>query len=132
MGPFADRVDMHIKVTAVSKDSLELARKDTSGLSSRQMREIVQRTRQIQAERYHGTGYLDNGMLDDNGIKRFCRLDTDSLELMHAAYDKMNLTMRGYKKILKIARTIADVDGSDQIKQFHVAEALLYRVNMEE
>ena len=132
MGPFSDRVDMHIKVSPVSKDSLAAAKGTGICMSSREMREMVVKAREVQKRRYKGTGFQDNGSLDDSGIKRFCALKDSSKRMMNEAYDKMGLTMRGYKKILKIARTIADMDESETIQDTHIAEALMYRVNIED
>ena len=132
MGPFSDRVYMHIKVSPVSKDSLAAAKGAGICMSSREMREMVVKAREVQKRRYKGTGFQDNGSLDDSGIKRFCALKDSSKRMMNEAYDKMGLTMRGYKKILKIARTIADMDESETIQDTHIAEALMYRVNIED
>lgn len=131
MGPFADRIDMHIKVGRVPKEQLT-ARGSSTSMSSAQMRDIVSAAREVQRLRYAGTGYTDNGTLDDHGIKRFCKLDENCSQLMNRAYDKLGLTLRGYNKILKMARTIADINGSGDIREEHVAEALLYRVDLEE
>lgn len=131
MGPFADRIDMHIKVGRVPKEQLT-ASGSSPCMSSAQMRDIVSAAREVQRLRYEGTGYTDNGTLDDHGIKRFCKLDEDCRRLMDRAYDKLGLTLRGYNKILKMARTIADINGSENLREEHVAEALLYRMDLEE
>lgn len=132
MGPFADRVDMHLKVSPVPRERLMEARQAGTGMSSASMRQIVEETRERQRHRYRNTGYKDNGTLDDRGIERFCKLDAVCRTMMNEAYDKLGLTMRGYNKICKMARTIADVEGSEGIKEIHVAEALLYRVDLGE
>ncbi len=131
MGPFADRIDMHIKVSGVPKDQLTDFQNAGPGMSSEQMRNIVSAARQVQRQRYAGTGYVDNGTLDDSGIKRFCDLDGAGWKLMNRVYDKVGLTLRGYNKILKMARTIADMSESESIREEHVAEALLYRIDLE-
>ena len=131
MGPFADRIDMHIKVGRVPKEQLT-ARGSSTSMSSAQMRDIVSAAREVQRLRYEGTGFTDNGTLDDHGIRRFCKLDENCRQLMNRAYDKLGLTLRGYNKILKMARTIADINCSGDIREEHVAEALLYRVDLEE
>ena len=127
MGPFADRIDMHLKVNAVSKDSLIAARAKGPGMSSAEMRTIVSEVREVQRHRYKGTGYKDNGSLDDRGIKQYCILDDRGQKLINEAYEKLGLTMRGYNKILKMSRTIADIEGCGQIMENHLAEALMYR-----
>ena len=132
MGPFADRVDMHIKVNPVSRERLDMAKGNEPCMSSDEMRQMVSDARAIQKLRYKGTGYLDNGTLDDSGIKRFCVLDSGCKQMLYKAYEKMGLTMRGYKKMLKLSRTIADLDGSDEIREVHLAEALMYRMDLGE
>lgn len=132
MGPFADRVDMHIKVNPVSSDSLLRSAGRQEGMSSERMRNIVSKARKRQQQRYRGTGYKDNGTLDDTGIKEYCVLSGSSLKLMNGAYEKLGLTMRGYNKIMKLSRTIADIEDSDRILDCHVAEALMYRPDLEE
>ncbi|MDO4870158.1 MAG: YifB family Mg chelatase-like AAA ATPase [Bacillota bacterium] len=130
MGPFADRVDMHVKVSQVENNKLMEEASGNGAMSSAEMRAVVSAARNIQRQRYAGTGYLDNGTLDDGGIKQFCALDIKGRRIMEAAYDKLGLSMRGYKKILKIARTIADIDGAPDIREEHVAEALMYRMDL--
>ena len=75
---------------------------------------------------------MDNGTLDDNGIKRFCTLNAGCKALLDKAYEKLGLTMRGYKKMLKLFRTIADLDGSEAIEEAHLADALMYRMDLGE
>lgn len=127
-GPFSDRIDMHIKMTPVSGDVLD--GNETTGvvLSSRDMREQVGRARKIQAARYSGTGYHDNGSLDEKGVHAFCKPDDEGRKLMASAYDKLGLTMRTYNRLLKVARTVADLDGAEEIRYGHIAEALMYRI----
>jgi magnesium chelatase family protein len=128
MGPFADRVDIHIKVNPVEKDSLM---QYGNGMSTAEMREIVCRARALQAERYKGEPFRCNGQLDEKGIRKYCALGRESKELMMASYDRLGLSMRGYDKILRMARTIADLSESERIETEHVAEALMYRVDLE-
>lgn len=128
MGPFADRVDIHIKVNPVEKDSLM---QYGNGMSTAEMREIVCRARALQAERYKGEPFRCNGQLDEKGIRKYCALGRESKELMMASYDRLGLSMRGYGKILRMARTIADLSESERIETEHVAEALMYRVDLE-
>ena len=128
MGPFADRVDIHVKVNPVEKDSLM---QYGNGMSTAEMREIVCRARALQAERYKGEPFRCNGQLDEKGIRKYCALGRESKELMMASYDRLGLSMRGYGKILRMARTIADLSESERIETEHVAEALMYRVDLE-
>ena len=84
---------------------------------------------EIQKERYQGFRYRDNGSLDEWGIERFCRLDEACRTFLSIAYDKLGLTMRAHNRILKVARTIADLASSELIEQQHIAEALRYRIS---
>ncbi len=126
-GPFTDRIDIHIRVNPVSKENIAMIRENMKGESSEQMREKVMRAKAFQEERYREMRYKCNGELDENGIRRFCVLDEDSRKIMVSAYERMNLTMRAYYKILKLSRTIADIEGAEKIRKVHVAEALQYR-----
>ena len=126
-GPFSDRIDMHIRMTPVDREVL-IADKGSAWLSTGEMRSKVEQARQRQRERYRMDPVLTNGRLDEAGIRRFCRLDRSGSALLALAYEKMGLSMRGYHKILKIARTIADIEGSERILEEHAAEALQYRV----
>ena len=100
-------------------------------MSTAEMREKVSAARSIQEERYRDEPFSCNGQLDEKGILRYCALGREGRELMMASYDRLGLSMRGYSKILRMARTIADIDGSESINTDHVAEALMYRVDLE-
>lgn len=126
-GPFADRIDMHIRVNPVDRKRIKELEAEREWMSSDEMRKKVEYARKIQEERYQMTPYRYNGDLDEAGIKKFCRLDGDCLQLLLDAYEKYGLTMRAYKKIIKLSRTIADMEGCDKIQSQHVAEALMYR-----
>ena len=140
MGPFADRVDIHIKVNPVDQESLRSCggeqtlaggRPPLHWESTSEMRSKVSRARELQSLRYASEHFSCNGQLDENGIRRYCTLSRESREMMMASYDRLGLSMRGYSKILRIARTIADVEGSETIQTAHVAEALMYRVDLD-
>ena len=126
-GPFADRIDMHIKVNPVSRESIEESSLH-EGETSESMRLQVERCLAIQKERYRHTAYTSNGTLDEKGIERYCRLDSEGMRLVTDAYESMHMTMRAYSKVIKIARTIADLDGAAHIGADHIAEALMYRI----
>lgn len=129
MGPFADRIDMHIKVNPVDKDKLDEMKEGGQWENTASMRKKVIAARRVQQERYRNLKCKCNGELDEKGIRKFCELDEAGHSMMVAAYDRLNLSMRGYNKILKIARTIADLEGSENIRQEHVAEALMFRID---
>lgn len=128
-GPFSDRIDMHIKMTRISKEILENRNNDEIPMSSQTMRKQVEAARRIQEKRYYGSSYTNNGSLDAKGVEKFCPLDSESQALMTAAYDKLGLTMRAYTKVIKIARTLADLDEKERIENVHIAEALIYRIS---
>lgn len=127
-GPFSDRIDMHIRMSPVPGEMLDNTARAYKGMSSEEMKKAVTEARRIQAERYSGSRYKDNGSLDSAGIEIYCRLDDDCRKTMAAAYDRFSLTMRSYAKVIKTARTLADLDKSDDIKNVHVTEALSYRI----
>ncbi len=127
MGPFSDRIDLHIRMMPVERDELLSSSGNYTSTGSVQMRRQVEAARERQIYRYRESRYSSNGTLDEAGIRQYCRLDSRGDVLIRRAFDRMGLTMRGYHKILKIARTIADLEGSEQIGETHLAEALLYR-----
>ena len=124
-GPFADRIDMHIKVNGVSGEDVEKGHK---GACSAEMKAQVEACRELQAHRYQGTSYDTNGSLDEEGIELFCRMDDEAKDMLGRAYESMDMNMRVYSKLIKISRTIADLDGSVDIRGEHIAEAIMYRV----
>ena len=126
-GPFSDRIDMHIRMMPVERRELFDAGRPENTTGSDRMQQQVEAARRIQQRRYAGTGYKANGTLDEAGIARFCTLDEGCRRMMQQAYDRLSLTMRGYHKVLKLARTIADLEGKEKITETHLAEALMYR-----
>ncbi|MDO4518278.1 MAG: YifB family Mg chelatase-like AAA ATPase [Bacillota bacterium] len=127
MGPFADRIDIHIKVNPVSKERLMEIKNAFKWESTTSMREKVIKAGLIQDERYRNMSYRRNGELDDQGIKKFCKLNRECEGMILGAYDKLGLSMRGYNKLIKLSRTIADIEECEDIRTEHVAEALMYR-----
>jgi magnesium chelatase family protein len=124
-GPLLDRIDIHAEITPVDFDKLTDHAKSES---SSKIRERVVKARQIQIERYkdHKT-FHSNAQMTKSMIDQYCQLDQASLLLLKAAIQKMNLSARAYDRILKLSRTIADLDGSEAIKSNHLAEAIHYR-----
>ncbi len=123
--PFLDRIDLCVEAEAVSYEDLTSERRAES---SAQIRKRVCRVRETQKERYRGTEITVNGMLDEKGLKRYCALGAEEKRLMEQAFSVMELTARGYHRILKTARTIADLEGEEQIRENHLKEALGYRM----
>lgn len=123
-GPLLDRIDIHIEVTTVPGEVL-LGEKEEE--SSSQIRERVMKARQIQKERFKEEGIYFNGHMNTRQIKKYCIMDREAEEIMKRAITQMNFSARSYNKIRKVARTIADLDGSEIIKASHISEAVGYR-----
>ncbi len=123
-GPLLDRMDIHIEVNKVKYSQLEQKSKNET---SKEIRKRVNRARQIQLERYQKYHIFSNSELTPKLIEKFCQLDTESKQILETAFHKLNLSARGYNKILKVARTIADLEECEKIQQKHIAEAIQYR-----
>ncbi|MCC8087699.1 MAG: YifB family Mg chelatase-like AAA ATPase [Rikenellaceae bacterium] len=123
-GPLLDRIDMHIEVTPV--DIGELSNRRT-GEPSVKIRERVIAARTIQSERFKADNIHTNSMMNSRHLDAYCGLGHDSAELLKAAMEKLNLSARAYDRILKLSRTIADLDGEKNILKHHIAEAINYR-----
>lgn len=123
-GPLLDRIDMKVEVAAL--DFEELTRRKP-GEPSSAIRERVNKARAIQNQRYAASGLVCNAQMGQEELRTYCVLDEAGTALMRQAYDKMELTARSYDRILRLARTIADLAGSEHIAPNHLAEALQYR-----
>jgi magnesium chelatase family protein len=123
-GPLLDRIDIVMEVPAVHFEDL---RKRAEAEPSAAIKERVDTARNIQHQRFGGNGNLCNARMGPEEMRRYCCLDEESAELMKQAFDAMGLTARSYDRILKVARTIADLDGSETIQAQHIAEAIQYR-----
>ena len=123
-GPLMDRIDLHMEVPAVAYKDLSAKE---SGRSSAEILERVKRAREIQAERFQRMKIHTNTGMNSRHIRKFCEVDSESDGLLERAMDKLGLSARAHSRILKIARTIADIEGSLDIKADHVAEAIQYR-----
>ena len=123
-GPMLDRIDIHIEVNPVEYDKLNSR---DYGESSESIRKRVNEARKIQVERYKGEGIYSNSELNNRLIEKYCQVDIDGKKLLKSAFENLNLSARAFNKVLKIARTIADLDNSENIKSSHIAEAIQYR-----
>ena len=126
-GPLLDRIDIHIEVPAVSYEELSAK---APGEPSAAIRERVVKARRLQQERYKNEGITKNSDLTSPMVKKYCTLSPEAEQLMKQNFDKLDLSARGYYRILKVARTIADLAGSERVELPHITEALRYRSNV--
>ena len=123
-GPLLDRIDMHVDVFPIKyNDMVQVG----NNKSSMEMRHEIENVKLIQEERYKGEDISYNSQLTQRLMKKYCKLDTKTNDLLEKAFYKLNLSARAYNKILKISRTIADLDGKENLGMEHVAEAISYR-----
>ncbi|MCH4830587.1 MULTISPECIES: YifB family Mg chelatase-like AAA ATPase [Flavobacterium] len=124
-GPLLDRIDLHIEVTPVPFEKLSDNRPSESSL---EIRKRVCKAREIQSLRFEKYDYLHyNAQMTTKQIREYCSLDNDSLHLLKAAMERLSLSARAYDRILKVSRTIADLENSDGVHAHHIAEAIQYR-----
>ncbi len=124
-GPLLDRIDLHVEVTPVNFEQLASNRKTEK---SEQIRSRVINARTIQGERFKNQENLHaNAQMSSNMVRQICVIDETGQNLIKMAMEKLGLSARAYDRILKVARTIADLDESEQINTQHLAEAIHYR-----
>lgn len=124
-GPLLDRIDIHIEVTPVPFEKLSDSRR---GEPSTVIRERVNQARKIQSDRFADIdGIHYNAQMGVRQIREFCKLDETSLQLLKTAMERLNLSARAYDRILKVSRTIADLEGAENIQGHHISEAIQYR-----
>ena len=123
-GPLLDRIDIHIEVEAVDYKSLESNEK---GESSEEIRNRVNKARKIGYERYKENGIYSNSQLTPDLIEKHCKLGEKEKKILEDAFNKLGFSARAYARILKVARTIADLDESENIELKHISEAIRYR-----
>ena len=124
-GPLLDRIDIHVEVPAVKYAELSSKK---SGESSSAVRTRVKKAREIQRERFKGRkGLFKNADMQSKEIREFCQADKSGEDLLKQAITKLGLSARAYDRILKVARTIADLSGNADIMPEHIAEAIQYR-----
>lgn len=123
-GPLLDRIDIQIEVTPVKYLKLQSNKKIET---SEDIKKRVNKARNLQIERYKEYNIFSNSNLTPKLIEKFCALDKESKNILETAFERLKLSARAYTRILKVARTIADLDGSSNIKSNHIAEAIQYR-----
>lgn len=124
-GPLLDRIDIQVEVPPVRVEDIERAQPGESSLT---IRERVNTARRIQTVRFGDNPLIHcNAQMGSRLLKTHCRLDDDSSRLLHRAVDSLGLSARAYHRILKIARTVADLEGADNILSSHIGEAIQYR-----
>ena len=123
-GPLMDRIDLHVEVPAVPYK--DLASQDDATTSA-DISKPIDLARETQSERLKRTKIYCNAQMNNRQIKRYCPVDRDSHRLLEAAIDKLGLSARAYNRILRIGRTIADLEQADNIAAHHVSEAIQYR-----
>ncbi len=128
-GPIVDRIDLHVEVPRVKFEKLST---EIGGEKSSDIKKRVEKARMIQHDRFKNDPYLVNSEMSSEAVKKFCKIDENSSQLLKNAVDQMHLSARAYFRILKLARTIADLADSADIDSGHVAEALQYRQKTEE
>ena len=123
-GPLLDRIDIQIEVTPVKYQKLD---SNEQIESSEEIKKRVNRARQIQVARYKEYGIFSNAELLPKLMDKYCIINSKSKEILHNAFERLGLSARAYERILKVARTIADLDGENNIQTKHIAEAIQYR-----
>jgi magnesium chelatase family protein len=123
-GPLLDRIDLYIEVPRIKFDKLS---SDELEESSEEIQKRVEKARRIQKERFKDKKLVSNSEMNSQVVKEFCQINQDALNLLKTAVSQFNLSARSYYKILKVSRTIADLEEKEQIESSHIAEALQYR-----
>ncbi len=123
-GPLLDRIDIHVEVPPVKYKELS---EDSGGETSSQIKERVNRAREIQIDRFKGTSIHSNSQMPPSYVRKLAKPDDAGVKLLETAIDKLGLSARAYDRILKVARTIADLEGSSNVLSHHISESIQYR-----
>lgn len=123
-GPMLDRFDIHVEVAPVEFEEISSLEKEES---SERIRERVVKARNLQLERFKGTGITCNARITSDIIREVCAMTNEAVDMLKSVFEKLGLSARAYDRILKVARTVADMDGSEGIEKSHIAQAVQYR-----
>ncbi|MEK7504551.1 MAG: ATP-binding protein, partial [Patescibacteria group bacterium] len=123
-GPILDRIDLHVRVPAVDVDKLDSS---AVGQSSLNIRNQVISTRKIQETRFKDEKIYTNSQMGNKHVKKYCQITPEATRILKLAVEKFDLSARSYFRLIKVARTIADLENSNEILMAHMAEALQYR-----
>ncbi len=127
-GPILDRLDLCVEMTRISPEDIS---SPASPVSSSEMRKKVMLARDIQKDRYRNTSYRFNAEISGADIDKYCILDSEEKKYIEKLYDALSLSLRSYHRILRVSRTIADLDGSEKITKKHILEAAGFRPNLD-
>ena len=119
-----DRIDIQIEMPSLSFEELS---KKPDGETSAVIRERINKARAFSAERNKASGITCNAQMSSAQIRKYCNVSAEGKKILKAAFEKLGLSARGYDRILRVARTVADMDGSEQITDFHIAQAVSMR-----
>ena len=128
-GPLLDRIDVHVEVPRVKYEEMAGV---ATGEPSKVVGGRITKARKLGAERLNETGRLTNAEMNPKDVDRFCKTDRDAEALLRHAHDRLQLSGRGFHRVLKVARTIADLNGGERIGVAHLGEALQYRARAED
>ena len=123
-GPLLNRIDIQIEVSPVKYDDLKNENREESSL---EIKERIVKARAIQQKRYADLGIITNSELSGKHIAKYCKINKESEQLLKDAFERLGLSARAYNKILKVSRTIADLEDKENIETNHIAEAIQYR-----
>lgn len=123
-GPLLDRIDIHIEVSRVKYQELQESKRSES---SAEIRQRIENARLTQRKRFAGTGTHSNAGMSSREIRMYCQVDGQAAALLKGAFEKLHLSARAYSRVLKVARTIADLQENEKIRREHIAEAIQYR-----
>jgi magnesium chelatase family protein len=123
-GPLLDRIDIHIDMPAVKYTEL---RQEAGGEGSTEIRGCVVRARDRQVERYQGEKIYSNAQMSPRQLRKYCNISAECERLLESAMTRLGLSARAHDRILKVSRTIADLDGAESISTTHISEAIQYR-----